>query len=796
MITRCFHKKILKAGCVFLGAVLLLFAFLPPAGAESGTPDLDALIVSAFEARTAHTVSGGRMLGDPAFLETHAGTGTGDWIAFAMARYGFTEAGKQPVFNYDEDYAAYIAAVQRKLDAYYEETGIRAGTKLTEYFRPAIALSAMGEDESFYVTAATVYNGTDLKRIALMSLDFGLIAYWMRDIEITGTTAHTASDLMHRLLELQLPDGGWSISSLMGGASDVDVTAMTLTALAPYYRAGNAEVTAAAEKALSFLSASQRSAGDFSSYGIFNTESTAQVITALTSMGIDPLADARFIKNGHTALDGLLTYRLADGSFTHSYTDDPENGAAVAGNYNYLATDQAAYALVSLWRQQKGLTTLYDLRPDTKQTAGTLFQRIKALIEALLQRIVSIMTLRADAAESVSPESLRQTAEDIITYKKASLGKTAEEPLFSGDFLKGAGSTAGDWYPFGMAALELEDDYAAYLAALRENVRQRYASPEKLSSNKATEWHRAALAALSCGADPTRFTVDDAGNAVNLIGDGVFYRENIGRQGVNGFIWALIALHTREYPVPGDALNTEESLIADLLSRALPEGGWNMRGTAPDTDITAMALIALAPVQGKNEQVNEAVEKALTALSAAQTPAGGFTEENIENCESSAVVLTALCCLGIDPETDGRFIKNGHTVLDALLSYRLADGSFTHAFEADPEDPDAVPNEPNDMSCQQALYALASLWRYKTEKSNVFDFSAAVLSDEGWDTLPPEPGAVQQAADEATGRLKAFFANEANRKTAISAALAVFVLIAAAILIYRRKKRKQAKNAL
>ncbi len=796
MITRCFHKKILKAGCVFLGAVLLLFAFLPPAGAETGAPDLDALIVSAFEARRAHTVSGGRLLGDPTYLETHAGTGTGDWIAFAMARYGFTEGGKQPVYCYAEDYAAYIAAVQNKLDAYYEETGIRTGTKLTEYFRPAIALSAMGADESFYVTAATVYNGTDLKRIALMSLDYGLIAYWMRDVTVAGEPAHTASDLMHRLLELQLPDGGWSISSLMGGASDVDVTAMTLTALAPYYRAGNAEVTAAAEKALSFLSASQRSAGDFSSYGIFNTESTAQVLTALTSMGIDPLADTRFIKNGHTALDGLLTYRLADGSFTHSYTDDPENGAAVAGNYNYLATDQAAYALVSLWRQQRGLNTLYDLRPDTKQTAATLFQKIKALIEAVLQRIVSILTLRADAAESTSPESLRQTAGDIIAYKKASLDKTAEEPLFSGDFLKGVGSTAGDWYPFGMDALELEDDYAAYLAALRENVRQRYASPEKLSSNKATEWHRTALAALSCGADPTRFTVDDAGKAVNLIGDGVFYRENIGRQGVNGFIWALIALHTREYPVPGDALNTEESLLADLLSRALPEGGWNMRGTAPDTDITAMALIALAPVYKENTAAAEAVEKALAALSAAQTPAGGFTEENIENCESSAVVLTALCCLGIDPETDGRFIKNGHTVLDALLSYRLADGSFTHAFETDPEDPDAVPNEPNDMSCQQALYALASLWRYKTGKGNIFDYRAAVLSDEGWDTLPPEPGAVQHAADEATGRLKAFFADEANRKTAISAALAVFILIAGAILIYRSKKRKQAKNAL
>ena len=106
MAPRIFHKLIRKAGCVFLGAVLLLFAFLPAAGAQAGAPELDALIVSAFEARTAHTVSGDRLLGDPTYLETHAGTGTGDWIAFAMARYSFTDGGNRPVYCYDEDYAA------------------------------------------------------------------------------------------------------------------------------------------------------------------------------------------------------------------------------------------------------------------------------------------------------------------------------------------------------------------------------------------------------------------------------------------------------------------------------------------------------------------------------------------------------------------------------------------------------------------------------------------------------------------------------------------------------------------
>ena len=64
MDSRFFHKLIRKAGCVFLGAVLLLFAFLPAAGAETTTPDLDALITAAFTARRAHVTAGDSLLAD------------------------------------------------------------------------------------------------------------------------------------------------------------------------------------------------------------------------------------------------------------------------------------------------------------------------------------------------------------------------------------------------------------------------------------------------------------------------------------------------------------------------------------------------------------------------------------------------------------------------------------------------------------------------------------------------------------------------------------------------------------
>ena len=342
----------------------------------------------------------------------------------------------------------------------------------------------------------------------------------------------------------------------------------------------------------------------------------------------------------------------------------------------------------------------------------------------------------------------------------------------------------------------MEDDYAAYLAALRENVRQRYETPEKLSANKATEWHRVLLAALSCGAEPAPFTVTRQGEPVDLLSDGVFYRKNIARQGINGCIWALIALHARPFAAPADALNTEESLVKTLLEKELPGGGWNMRGSAPDTDITAMALVALAPLRETDPFVREAVGRAVQVLSAAQTGTGGFTEEQIENCESSAVVLTALCALGIDPEADPRFIKNGNTPLDALLAYRLPNGSFTHAFLEDPADPEAVPQQPNDMSCQQALYALAAVLRLRENGGCIFDYSGAALSAEGYNALPAPPGAAEQAVKTVGERFAAFFADEGRRKTAVSAALLFCVAaLAAAFAVRRVKKRRAAQNA-
>ena len=118
-----------------------------------------------------------------------------------------------------------------------------------------------------------------------------------------------------RILECQLPDGGWSLfggteaASSGDGISDPDITGMALQALAKYQ--DQPEVARATKEALTCMSEQQSDDGGFASWGTANSESCVQMIVALCELGIE-LDDPRFVKNGNTMLDNLMTfYRLS-----------------------------------------------------------------------------------------------------------------------------------------------------------------------------------------------------------------------------------------------------------------------------------------------------------------------------------------------------------------------------------------------------------------------------------------------------------------------------------------------------
>ena len=333
-------------------------------------------------------------------------------------------------------------------------------------------------------------------------------------------------------------------------------------------------------------------------------------------------------------------------------------------------------------------------------------------------------------------------ATDIIDWKKSTVGSDADGYLMNDSFLTLAGTTPGDWYPIGLGRLGITDNQTGYLAVINENVQKRYQTAEKLDRTKATEWHRISLAVLASGGDPRHMGVN---GEIDLIADGTYNRgltASPGRQGINGWIWGLIALDSKRYEVPSDAVNTREDFIVEILRTQRTDGGFALTGEVSDVDITAMAIQALAPYYNSetvyfytssvvkiadgtyaehSKTVREVIDESVTWLSSVQCADGDFASWGMQNVESTAQVLVALSTLGVDALHDSRFIKNGNTVLDGILKYRLSNGGFVHSFTYDPDNPTSLPDQANTMASEQVLYALVSLWRYQNGMRSLYD---------------------------------------------------------------------------
>ena len=222
----------------------------------------------------------------------------------------------------------------------------------------------------------------------------------------------------------------------------------------------------------------------------------------------------------------------------------------------------------------------------------------KRVVCALLGLLLLLSVIRFPVASDSAGDMVLTVAAGIIAWKKADNGAAPDGYLLNDSYLALAGTTPGDWYPIGLGRLGIADNNAAYLAVIRDKVEARYRQPGKLSSAKATEWHRITLAVLAMGGDPTALGIDADGNPINLIADGIYDRgrtTSLGRQGLNGWIWGLIALDSLRYEIPDGAFYSRDEILLEILRRQLPDGGFALSGSTADPDMTAMALQALAP---------------------------------------------------------------------------------------------------------------------------------------------------------------------------------------------------------
>lgn len=148
--------------------------------------------------------------------------------------------------------------------------------------------------------------------------------------------------------------------------------------------------------------------------------------------------------------------------------------------------------------------------------------------------------------------------------------------------------------------------------------------------------------------------------------------------------------------VPADALYSREDMVNAISVAQEPDGGFGLIPGKSDVDITAMAVQALAPYR---DQLETEIDAALTYLSSQLTDTCGYIAYGDENAESTAQVILALCALGIDPETDSRFVKGEHTLLTELSQFREADGTYRHVLEGAGDGPGNGPIRPGLSGC-------------------------------------------------------------------------------------------------
>ena len=266
-------------------------------------------------------------------------------------------------------------------------------------------------------------------------------------------------------------------------------------------------------------------------------------------------------------------------------------------------------------------------------------------------------------------------------------------------------AVGGDWLVFGLARSGLKAPQK-YFDTYYKNVEDYIVSVNGvLSRKKNTEYSRVILALTAIGKNPTNV----AGfNLLLPLGD---FDETV-RQGVNGAIFALLALDSGGYEIPeapeAETQATRELYVGELLRREIPDGGWTLTGGTPDADMTAMALQALAKYRDRQD-VEDAVQRGLAALSALQEPNGAYLSWDEENSESVCQVIVALTELGISLD-DERFVKNGQTLPQVLERFACEDGSYRHSLNGNSD----------EMATEQAFYALAAIHRAETGKTTLY----------------------------------------------------------------------------
>lgn len=316
----------------------------------------------------------------------------------------------------------------------------------------------------------------------------------------------------------------------------------------------------------------------------------------------------------------------------------------------------------------------------------------------------------------------RQKLNKSMQETAALMYKTIPKPVVA--------SIGGEWTVLSLARSGIKVPkkyYEDYYKRVEKTVKD---AKGILHRMKFTEYSRVILALTAINKDVT-----DVGgyNLLSYLSD----FDNVKKQGINGPIFALIAFDAGNYDIPIDkkasVQTTRQGIIDFILDKEIHKGtskagGWALSGTDPDPDITFMAIQSLANYRDQKE-VKEAVDRALKIMSKKQLSTGGYNSWGTENCESTAQAIVALTALGIDIDTDSRFIKtdkkgNKNTLMDGMMQFYCKGGGFAHVNEGY-DGGGGSGTGLNAMATDQGMYALDAYYRYINGKNKLYNMTDA-----------------------------------------------------------------------
>lgn len=450
--------------------------------------------------------------------------------------------------------------------------------------------------------------------------------------------------------------------------------------------------------------------------------------------------------NGVLPNVALTQKKLADGDdilwyYTTDWKQDPDAGAMA---------DQSLTAADVI----KLINAIGDVTLDSGSAiaaARTAYNRLPAEEKALVTNYAVLVAAEETYAALVKAQQETSGVKENTAWRtqyETALDKAGENDLtFGSEWLVIALARSGRTVP--------DSYYDSVVKAVQD-------AGGELSDKKFSEYSRVILALTAIGKDPA-----DVGgyDLLAKLAD----MDKVTYQGLNGAIFALIALDSAGYEVPAaaeDANQTSrEALVAYILDKQLSDGGWALSGDSADPDMTAMAVQALAAYRD-DAAVQAAVDEAVQTLSDMQLSDGGYSSWGTVNSESCAQVIIALTTLGIDPAKDSRFIKYGLSLLDALCAY-YKDGGFCHTRDG----------AADDIATEQALCALTAYARLLNGQTALYD-----MTDLAAGITPAEPDAQEPAEEQEPA---------AQNGAVVWIVVAAAAAVAGAAVIAASKRRKK-----